>query len=183
MIVAIIGAEIAFWLFVFTGLWLRYGAGAPRLGAALLFCTPVIDLVLLVFIVVDLRGGAAPHWSHGLGAMYLGFSVVFGRRLIAFADRRYAARRSGVVTEPKARLYGSAQIADSWKETGIFWLAIGLSAVILLVCAAIVGDTPGRAVILYWIGPLTVAGLIALIWPVSYMIWPSRPEQTSMTGR
>lgn len=87
MILAIIIAcEIGFWLFLLAGLVARYPLAKPRLGAGLLICAPLVDLVLLIAIVIDLRSGTTTNWMHGLAALYIGVSVGFGHRLINFAD-------------------------------------------------------------------------------------------------
>ena len=63
-----------------------------RLGAVLLALTPAVDLVLLVASAIDLRGGATAFSWHGLAAVYIGVSVAFGPRIIAWADARFATR-------------------------------------------------------------------------------------------
>ena len=86
MLALIIGCEIAFWVVLVAGLLARYVAKAPRLGLALLICVPLVDLVLLIATVVDLRSGATAEWAHGLAAVYLGFSVAYGHQMITWAD-------------------------------------------------------------------------------------------------
>ncbi len=79
MIVAIIIAcEIGFWLILAAGLGARYVLRQRVLGAVLLACVPVVDLVLLVAATIDLRDGATANWTHGLAAAYLGLSIVLG---------------------------------------------------------------------------------------------------------
>lgn len=53
----ILAGEVAFWFFVLAGLASRYLLRLPRLGVALLACTPLVDLVLIVATVVDRRVG------------------------------------------------------------------------------------------------------------------------------
>lgn len=62
----IIGCEIAFWVFVFAGLSVRYLLGMKRIGIGLLMATPVIDLLLLVATVMDLQRGATASMIHGI---------------------------------------------------------------------------------------------------------------------
>ena len=96
MIAAIIVAcEIGFWLFVFGGLACRYLFGARKLGAALLASTILVDLALLTFTVVDMKRGATATMFHGLAAVYIGVSLVFGPSMIRWADERFADRFAG----------------------------------------------------------------------------------------
>lgn len=66
----------------------RPGARGPlllnkkRLGLVLLALAPVIDLLLLVATVTHLRSGAEAEWAHGLAALYIGFSIACGKRMI-----------------------------------------------------------------------------------------------------
>ena len=81
MIAAAIGAcEIAFWLLVLGGLAARYVLVRPRLGAILLMCVPLVDGLLLAVTAVHIADGARADWTHGLAAVYLGFSIIVGRR-------------------------------------------------------------------------------------------------------
>lgn len=101
MVYAIIACEIGFWVLIALGLLARYPLGMPRVGLVLLALTPVVDVALLVFTVLDPRSGGQPGLAHGLATLYLGFSVVFGKRSIAWADRAYRRRvRGESVEEP-----------------------------------------------------------------------------------
>lgn len=92
--VAIVACEVAFWVLLLAGVTTRYGLGWRRGSAVLLACVPLVDVVLLTVTVADLRWGArTADWTHGLSAVYLGFSVVFGPPLVAGVDRWFARRR------------------------------------------------------------------------------------------
>ncbi|WP_156889710.1 hypothetical protein [Paenibacillus harenae] len=67
----------------------------PKPGAALLICTPLIDLALAAATVYDLRGGAEATAAHSIAAVYIGVSVAFGHRMIKWADARFAFRFAG----------------------------------------------------------------------------------------
>ncbi|MBC6463814.1 hypothetical protein HKK72_39190, partial [Actinomadura sp. HBU206391] len=54
----IAGCEIAFWVVLLAGLAARYLLRMRRLSTVLLICVPLVDVVLLVASVIDLRGGA-----------------------------------------------------------------------------------------------------------------------------
>ena len=91
---AILASEIGFWALIVAGLIARYPLRRPTLGAALLALTPLVDLILLITAVIDIRQGAGADARHGLAAIYLGVSIAFGPRLIAWADARFANRFS-----------------------------------------------------------------------------------------
>lgn len=91
----IIACEIMFWVFIAAGLAARYLLRRKTLGAALLICAPLVDVVLLVATALDLRGGGEANFTHGLAAAYIGFSVAFGHSLISWADARFAYRFAG----------------------------------------------------------------------------------------
>ena len=125
MLAVIIGCEIAFWVFVAAGLVLRYPARRPRAGGVVLACAPLTDLALLVVAAISVHLGAVADWSYGLAAVYLGVSVIFGRDLIAAADRkvRRAPRTAAVAMTARA----------AWR----LWLraaAAGAICALLLVC-------------------------------------------------
>jgi len=74
----IIGCEIAFWIFILAGLTARYIFKMKRTSAVLLILTPVTDLFLLTATVIDLKNGTPASAMHGLAAIYLGVSIVYG---------------------------------------------------------------------------------------------------------
>jgi hypothetical protein len=174
VIVPIIVCEIGFWLVLILGLTVRYVLRRRRLGTALLFCVPLVDLVLLAIIVIDLRGGATAHWSHGLGAVYLAVSVVYGHRMVAWTDRWFATRFDGAPRREKALRYGMTRALYEWKEFGILLLAMLISAAVLLGCIALAGDPARTDALSGWFGRLGVVTLVAAIWPVGYTVFPTR---------
>ena len=89
MLIAILACEIGFWVAIALGLITRYPLNRPRLGKALLYSTPLIDVLLLSFVVIHLRSGVEPHLTHGIAALYIGFSIAFGHQVIERADRTY----------------------------------------------------------------------------------------------
>lgn len=97
----IIASEILFWLFIFAGLFARYVLKWKRIGIILLFCTPLIDLFLLMATIIDLKNGETAHFVHALSAVYIGVSVAFGRRMIQWADEHFSYRFAGGVVPKK----------------------------------------------------------------------------------
>jgi hypothetical protein len=78
LIALVIGAEIAFWLILLSGLVMRYVLRRPRLAMALLVATPFVDLLLLVATTIDLRRGGEAALPDALAAVYIGVSVAGG---------------------------------------------------------------------------------------------------------
>ena len=92
---------------------------------------------------IDLARGAEAGWSHGLAAVYLGFSVVLGPELVRALDRRFA----GAPPRP----------TNEWELWGRAVLASALSAVLLGLLMLIGGTTALAG----WFGQL---GAITVIW-------------------
>lgn len=98
IVAIIIACEIGFWAVVVLGLvGARYLLRWPRLGTALLTMTLVIDLILLTAVILNLQAGGATNnpcspFFHGLAAVYLGVSIAYGRKMIGWADVRFARR-------------------------------------------------------------------------------------------
>ena len=142
---AILTAEATFWLVLLGGLTARYALGRPRLGAALLIGVPLVDAALLAATAIHLAGGAEADWSHGLAALYLGVSVVFGLSLVRAADRR-AARRYGAGPAPAAPSRAADPLAAQWRLWRRALLAGGLAAGVLGTLVLVGGPADTRAI-------------------------------------
>ena len=135
MVALILGCEIAFWVVIVAGLATRYLLRRRRLGLVLLALTPVIDLVLLIAAGADLHRGAAADATHGLAAIYLGFSLAYGHRLIAWADVRFAHRFAGGPAPVK--LYGSRYTIACWADVARTGLAAAIGGGVLWLLTAV----------------------------------------------
>jgi hypothetical protein len=120
--------EVGFWVLLASGLVTRYLLRLRRTSVVLLVCTPLLDVVLLAAAVADLRGGAAASAVHGLGAAYLGFSVVFGHGVIRWADRRMAHWFAGGPAPVKP--VGAAHVRHEWREWGRCVAACAIAAAV-----------------------------------------------------
>lgn len=180
IVAAILVCEVGFWVVLVAGLLTRYVLHRPRLGAALLVCVPLVDLALLAFTVLDLRRGAEPEFAHGLAAVYLGFSVVFGHSLVRWADVRVAHRwAGGPPPEPKPRSGTRERARREWGEFGRACAAAALSTVLLLAAIALVGDAD-TAQLWSWI---TRLGVVLLVWLVTAPLWESGRAALTRTPR
>lgn len=169
-VVALIAVcEIGFWVLLGMGLLVRYLLRWRRVGAALLLCTPVLDVVLLVAAVVDLRRGGEAGTAHALAAAYLGFSVAFGHGVVRWADQWIAHRFAGGPPPWKPPKRGPERVRHEWREWRKCALACGVAVAVLTLLSFVVG-TPDRTEVLWaqWIPRL---GAITAIWFVAGPVW------------
>jgi hypothetical protein len=182
IVTLIIVCEAGFWVLLAAGLAVRYLLRMPRTGLALLLCEPLLEAALLAVTALDLRNGADPDWTHGLAALYLGYTAGHGHRTVKWLDGLAAHRLDG---RPRARppRYGMARA----RHEGRVWLGTLVAAAVatgLLRLAMWYVDDPART------GSLTdwehiawraaaIHGLIAL----TYLIWPKKaPEPAGGAG-
>jgi hypothetical protein len=178
MLLAVIaGCEIGFWVVLLAGLTARYVFRMRRLSTVLLVCVPLVDVVLLVATVIDLRGGAVAGFAHGLAAAYIGFSVAFGHSMIRWADQRFARRFADGPEPWRPPKHGMARARHEWKEFGKAAIAWAVSCALLLAAIAMVGDGDRTEALLGWTVRLTVVLAIWSLWPITYTIWPAKPKQ------
>ncbi|WP_433154230.1 hypothetical protein ACQPZ8_22740 [Actinomadura nitritigenes] len=177
MLVGIIAAcEIGFWVVLAAGLVARYPLRMRRTGAALLVGVPLVDLVLLVATVADLRGGATAGFAHGLAAAYLGYSVAFGHSMVRWADERFAHRFAGGPPPRRKPRYGRARARYEWVEFGKAAIATGIACALLLAMIALVGDPDRTAALTGWTARLGLVLAIWSLWPITHTLWPSKPK-------
>lgn len=102
LLILVLGCEIAFWLVLLFGLVARYILRWQKVSLYCLYSIPLIDLVLLIITVIDLRNGTEASFFHGLAAAYIGFSVVFGHSMIQWADDHFAYRFANGAKPPSS---------------------------------------------------------------------------------
>jgi hypothetical protein len=176
VLLALIAAcEIGFWMVLLAGLSARYLLRRRRLGAALLICVPLLDVVLLIATVIDLRGGGTADFTHGLAAAYLGYSVAFGRSMVRWADERFAHRFAGGPPPRGRPKYGRARVRYEWREFAKATLATAIACTILLTMIVLVNDPPRTEALLGWALRLLTVLAIWSIWPISHTLWPAKP--------
>jgi hypothetical protein len=176
MIAALIAAtEIAFWALLLGGLTVRYLLHRPRLGAALLLATPLVDLALLTATVVDLREGATASPVHALAAVYIGVSLAFGHSLVRWADVRFAHRFAGGPAPAKAPRSGPAHAAMERRGWLRHLLAWTIGAGLMLGIAAVVGDADRTEALPQTAGVWTLILAVDFLISFSYTLFPRRP--------
>jgi len=169
----IVGCEIGFWVILFLGLFVRYILKIVHLSNFILLCVPVIDLTLLGAIALDLHRGSTAEFAHGLAAIYLGFTVVFGHDLITRCDQYISFKIAGGKEPEKAPDSGILHIIYEWK----MWLrgvVAGCIAALLIFAAIHYVNHPEQTVELakwysyiFWL--LVVWGVC---WPLWYTVFP-----------
>lgn len=166
---AVIGAcEIGFWVFLGAGLVARYLLRMRWLGAGLLICVPLVDLVLLVATVIDLRRGVTANVTHGLAAAYLGFSVAFGYSMIRWADQRFAYRFAGGPPPWRPPKRGWARARWEWRDWAKGLVGWAIACGLLGAAIVWVGDAARTAELANWIGRLS---LVMVIWLAVGPVW------------
>lgn len=170
ILAVIVGCEIGFWVVLLAGLAARYLLRLPKLGAALLICTPLVDVVLLIATVFDLRSGGTAQWPHAAAAIYLGVSLAFGHSMIRWADQRFAHRFAGGPEPVKPPKYGRAKVKHEWVQFGRFTLSWVISVAVMAALVFLVSSPAqtevmwkmaipvmtGTGVIWFLTGPLVV---------------------------
>jgi len=175
----IIGAEVAFWVFIALGLAVRYLLKMPRTSVFVLLLVPLIDVVLLIVAVIHMRQGATADLTHGLAALYLGFSIVFGHGMIRWADQRVAHRFAGGPPPKKSPKYGAARAKNEWLFAVRTLIAWGLAMGIVYLMVWLVGNaevTGSLVASVVWAAK--IPGICALI-ALTYTIWPKTPKTSA----
>lgn len=177
----ILGCEIGFWVFVFAGLLTRYILKHKKIGALFLLCTPLIDLVLILTTIIDMKNGTQANFFHGLAAVYLGMTIVYGHGMIQWMDKRFAHRFADGPKPTKPARFGleHAKIErEGWLKHLLAYL-IG-NGILYGMIFYIGNDVQTRAltnITNIWTTVLCVDFLISF----SYTIWPKK-EQNSRSS-
>lgn len=157
----------------------------------MLACTPLVDLAMLAFAIVDLRAGGAATIGHGLAAVYIGVSVAFGRPMMRWADERFAYRFAGGPAPSRPPKYGRAHARherSGWYRHLVAW---SIGCVLLLggvvavagidgVTSMVHGQRGGTGGLRQVMAFLGIAGLwtvmlvVDFAWSFSYTVWPRR---------
>ena len=183
MVVAfIVAAEIAFWGLLLAGLALRYPLRRPRAGMSLLVATPFVDLALLAATAIDLRLGGAAALPHALAAVYIGVSVAWGKRIIGWADARFAHRfASSPPPErpPRTGREHAARERREWLRHLVAWVT---GTTLLGLGVLVAGDLDHSAALLGVAALWTIVLAIDFLISFSYTLWPRRAKSSSQAA-
>ncbi len=182
LLALIVACEIGFWVVLGAGLAARYLLRLRRVSKVLLISVPLVDVVLLVATIVDLRRGADPQWGHGLAAIYIGFSVAFGHSMISWADQRFAHRFAGGPPPQRPAKYGPAKLRYEWVSFGRAMLGWAVAALLLGAGYLLVGDHERAEPLLAWAARPAAPMLIWFIfWPLWETIAATAPAPPGRT--
>lgn len=171
IVIGIIACEIGFWVMLALGLSARYLFRMRRLSSVLLLCVPLLDLMLLSLIAWDLlANGAIAEFAHGLGAVYLGFTVAFGHQVIARVDVWFAHRFAGGPAPVKLPTAGVEYLRYEWAQWGRMLLCAVIASAVLGAIVLIVSDQARTAELTNWFGKVW---LVTAIWLVGWPVWAS----------
>ncbi|PYC80249.1 hypothetical protein C7C46_13255 [Streptomyces tateyamensis] len=174
----IVACEVGFWVLLAAGLAVRYLAGLRRTSVAILLCEPLLEVVLLAATAVSLRNGAEPGWEHGLAALYIGFTVAYGRYTVGRLDAHAAHRLAGAPPPPKPPRYGRPRA----RYEGGLWLrtllagAVACGLLQLAVWYVGAGTPAAQPLRLWQLAALRVVGIHGVI-ALTYLLWPKKPKQ------
>lgn len=173
MLTVIAAGEVGFWLVLVTALAVRYLLRLKGLSTLLLFGLPVIDVVILVATVLDLRSGGVAGIGHGLAAAYLGITVAFGHSMVRWADQRFAHRFAGGPPPVKPPRSGMARVRYEWREWGKFALAWTITVAVTLLLVGVVDNPARTGALWHWTGRM---GIVGVIWLVGWPVWVTARE-------
>jgi hypothetical protein len=176
VIAFIVAAEIAFWLLLLGGLILRYLLRRPRAGLALLVATPFVDLVLLAATTLDLYRGGEATVPHALAAVYIGVSVAWGKRIVAWADARFAHRFAGGPPPERPPRSGPEHAARERREWLRHLLAWTVGTGLLGLGVLVAGDLDRASALVRVTTLWTFVLAIDFVISFSYTLWPRRAK-------
>ncbi|GLZ09558.1 hypothetical protein Acsp03_70240 [Actinomadura sp. NBRC 104412] len=173
----IVACDIGFWVVLGAGLVARYLLGRRQLGAALLAGVPLIDLILLIASYLDLRAGATAGAEHGLAAVYIGFSVVFGPSTVRWADARFAHRWAGGPPPRRPPKTGKAAVRYEWRQFGKACLTWVITCGLLLAIIVAIDDPDRTGDLWPWIRSMTVMLSVWVIFPIWVTLSPDDDDE------
>ena len=174
VLTVIVATEIAFWLLLLSGLGARYGLGRPRVGLVFLAATPLVDLVLLAATTIDLRRGGEAALPHALAAVYIGVSVAGGRRMVGWADARFAHRFAGGPVPVRPPRTGPRHAAHQRREWLRHLAAWSTGTALMGLGVLLVGDSDRTWALLNVAALWTLVLAIDFAISFSYALWPRK---------
>lgn len=174
MIIAIIiGCEVGFWVLIVLGLGARYVLRLKKTGLTLLAMTPVVDIILLVATAMDLISGATATVFHGIAAIYLGFSVAYGHKMITWADLHFAHRFANGPAPIK--LYGRGYAVECWKDVARTALAVTVALGTIWLLTLVVDSSDRTSALNELNSIFMLVFSIEVLWALGYTLWPKKP--------
>ena len=172
----IIFCEVGFWICLALGLFSRYYIKHEKLSKGFLYSIPVLDIVLLVATTIDLHQGSMAQFAHGLAAAYLGFTLVFGKSVIKWADHKVQTTFYNALDYQEQR-YGFDYAKLEWRSWLKAVLACSIAAIFLYVAIYFVNDPIKTEALSEWYFILTNLLVIWLLFgPVWFTLFQKKPK-------
>ncbi|MEV4153033.1 hypothetical protein AB0J48_08450 [Nocardia salmonicida] len=168
VLLTIAACEVGFWVLVVGGLLLRYVVRLPRASTVTLALVPVLDVVLVVAVAIDLHRGGEVTFAHRVAGIYLGCTVMFGGRMIRWADERFAHRFAGGPVPVKVPKYGPERTRKEWADFSRWLGAAAIAGALTVVLSYTVADAEQREQLMGVFGSL---GVITVIWLITGPVW------------
>lgn len=156
------------------GLLVRFVFKKNQLSKLILLCVPLLDLALLIATTIDLSSGKPAEFVHGLAAVYLGFTIVYGHSIIQWADR-YVAFKFYAGENPRNTSYGWAYAKYEWLQWCKGVLACAIAALLISAAILYIDDPQKTEALQQWYAQL--AGILFiwfLGWPLAYSVFQRR---------
>lgn len=174
IITLIIAAEILFWVFIVLGLVTRYIFHKEKLSMSLLSCTILVDLFLIIATTFNLYQGGTAEIAHGIAAVYISISIVFGKDFITWADEKFKVLY--LKQTPPQKIYGNQYakqyLKSFFKHIIAFLIAYGLIYLMQVVANNSSSLNNLMGVINIW----KIVLIIDFIITISYFIWPKKAK-------
>lgn len=169
ILAGIIASEVGFWVVLLAGLTLRYLVRKQKASTIVLLGVPALDLVLLSLITWDmLINNAVAEFTHGLGAIYLSFTVVFGPQIIRKADAWFSYRFASGPKPHRPEDNTWEKVKYEWSQWARMLLCTALACLLLGAMILIVDDVARTEELTAWFGRL---GLVTAVWLIGWPIW------------
>jgi hypothetical protein len=171
----ILACEVGFWVVLLAALAARYLLAKERLSRALLLCLPLVDVLLLAFTAMDLRGGSTATFAHGLAAAYLGFTFAFGGIAVKGADAHFAHRFAGGPVPAKAPSSGWQAVRYDFNLWGRCIVACMITMALVEAIVKFVGSSEATLPLLAWhkhaFGGIVLWFLFGPVWALLFSSW------------
>jgi len=175
MLSLIIFCEIGFWVLLLSGLIARYVFKWKRTSDVLLISVPLVDVVLLIATVMDLyQNSAKATLAHGLAALYIGFTIAFGRMTIRWADRWFAYKFANG-PRPQSIPNGWGYVRHEWMIFGRALIGYAIAGTLILFAIYFINDPERTEHLMKWPRILTVSAFLwFVLGPVYSTLFKSR---------
>lgn len=171
VVIGIIACEIGFWALLFGGLAARYLFRLRRLSSGMLIAVPILDVLLLSLISWDLLvNETTATFVHGLGAVYLGFTVSEGRGIIRKVDAWFAHRFADGPEPYRVPQDGIERVRHEWKSWGRMVLTAAIASAVLGAMILLVRDAERTAELVNW---FRILGIATGVWLIGWPVWES----------